>query len=336
VAGIGINFLDGPEPCEQLRLAQRADREGWDSIWVAETRTVRDAISILGAMACGTSRVKLGSGIVNTWTRGPVLMGMTFATLDEMAPGRTILGLGAYWDPLAWKQGVERTRPVHQMREYVHVVQRLLAMETVTFEGEIVKVRDIELQLGKGTARLPKHVPIYIGATGLEMVALTGEIADGILLNAWTSVSYQANALERLEAGAKKAGRTLDDLGVAQIVTVFLSEDGLSAMNEARYMVTMYLGQQPHIGMASGIDPELIDEIREAVGGWPPREGGIQRAVALVPDDVVNQLCAAGTAEQCRRRVAAYVRDGVVPVVNPITPNYDEIMDAFNPLEAPL
>lgn len=330
---VGINFLDRPTVREQVRLAQRAEREGWDSVWMAETRTARDAISILGAMACSTRRIPLASGIVNTWTRGPVLMAMTFATLDEMAPGRIICGLGAYWDPLAWKQGIQRSRPIRQMREYVEVVRRLLAMETVTFEGELVAVRDIELQLGGGIPREPKDVPIYIGATGLKMVEVTGEIADGILLNAWTSVAYQASALERLEAGAKKAGRTLADIEAAQIVSVFLSDDGVTARERARHMVAMYLGQQPHIGEASGIDAGFIAEIRNAVGGWPPSAGGVERGAALVPDEVLDQLCAAGSAAHCRARVAEYLREGVVPIICPLTENYDEVMDAFSPIE---
>lgn len=328
---LGICFLDRPDGREQVRLAQRADREGWDSVWVCETRTARDAISVLGAMAATTERVKLGPGVVNSWTRGPVLMALTFASLDEMAPDRMILGIGAYWDPLAWKQGIERVKPVRQMREYIEVVRRLLAMEDVDYEGEVVKVRDIRLELGKGADRRPKHVPIYVGATGLQMVSLTGQIADGILLNAFTSVGYQAKALERLEEGARRTGRSLDEIDKPQLVSVFLSEDGESARYEARYMATMYLGQQPHIAKASGIEQTLIDDVNRAMGGWPPQPEGIDKAMALVPDEVVDELCAAGTAEQCRERVRRYVNDGVHPIVMPLTANYDEVMDAFQP-----
>lgn len=328
---IGICFLDRPDGREQVRLAQRADREGWHSVWVCETRTARDAISVLGAMAATTERIKLGPGVVNTWTRGPVLMALTFASLDEMAPDRMILGIGAYWDPLAWKQGIDRIKPVKQMREYIDVTRRLLAMEDVTYDGEVVKVRDIRLELGKDAVHSPKNVPIYIGATGLQMVNLTGQVADGILLNAFTSLSYQAKALERLEQGAKKTGRTLEEIDKPQLVSVFLSEDGESARYEARYMATMYLGQQPHIAKASGIEQSLIDDVNQAMGGWPPDHEGIEKAMALVPDEVVDELCAAGTAEQCRERVSRYVRDGVYPIVMPLTTNYDEVLNAFDP-----
>lgn len=105
---IGMAFLDRPDLARQIRLVKRMEELGYDSAWVCETRLARDAISVLGAFAASTSRIRLGTGIVNTWTRGPALMAVTFATLNELAPGRMICGLGAYWDPLAWKQGIDR------------------------------------------------------------------------------------------------------------------------------------------------------------------------------------------------------------------------------------
>src|SRR3984893_14989048 len=151
---LGFCFLDRPSTSLQLELVQKIERLGYDSAWVTETRLARDAFSVLGAFAAVTKRIKLCTGIVNSWTRGPALMAMTLATLDEMAPGRIVCGLGAYWDPLAWKQGIERGKPVTQMREYVQVLRRLLALEDgVTMEGEFVHVRDLTLDLGHGAPR---------------------------------------------------------------------------------------------------------------------------------------------------------------------------------------
>ena len=85
---IGFGFLDRPGVGEQIRLAQKAEALGYDSLWVTETRLARDAFSVLGAMAATTRRIRLGTGIVNSWTRGPGLMAMSFATLSNLAPGR--------------------------------------------------------------------------------------------------------------------------------------------------------------------------------------------------------------------------------------------------------
>ena len=329
---IGLCFLDRPDVDEQVEIARLADRKGFDSIWVCETRLVRDAISVLGAFAPATSKVKLASGVVNIWTRVPSLTAMTFATLDEISRGRAILGVGAYWDPLAWKQGIKRRKPLKAMREWVGIVRRLFNLERVTFEGEIMKVRDLRLDLGFGRPRKPINVPIYIGATGLKMMELSGEIADGVLLNAFTSVQYLKTSLEHISLGARKAGRKMMEIDRPQLIGVALSEDTDKAKDEARYLVTLYLGQQPHIGIASGIKEDLIKEINTALGGWPPKKDGPQAAMKLVDDKVVDMLTIAGTPEECRKGVREYVKVGAsYPVILPITTNVKQMVRALAP-----
>lgn len=329
---VGMCFLDRPGPRRQAALSRRMEDLGYESVWVCETRTARDAVSVLGAAAYATERIKLGTGVVNSWTRPASLMALTFATLDEMAPGRMLLGLGAYWDPLAWNQGIERRRPIRQMREYIGVVRRLLDMETVTFEGELVQVRDLRLDLGAGVERIPKRIPVYIGATGPQMLALSGEIADGVMLNGFTSLTYLAAALEHIERGAERAGRKAEDLDLPQTVVVAMDEDEERALEAAARMTAMYLGQQPHIARASGVDQDLLDRVRTAMGGWPPKEGGVEAAIPLVPVEVVRSLTAAGTPEQCRKQAAAYlIRPNIYPALLPITDNYEEIIEAFAP-----
>ena len=136
----------------------------------------------MAAYAAVTERIKIGSGVVNNWTRNVGLLAATFSTLDDLAPGRILLGIGAWWDPLASKVGIERRRPLLAMRETVQVVRRLLAMERVTFHGDFVQLDDVEIDIVHGD-RSPKSVPIYIGATGMKMMELAGEIADGAVLN---------------------------------------------------------------------------------------------------------------------------------------------------------
>jgi len=330
---VGICFLDRPDARTQVALSQQAESLGYESVWICETRTARDAISVMGAVAHQTERIKIGAGVVNTWTRPASLMALTFATLDELAPARMLMGLGAYWDPLAWKQGVIRSRPITQMREYVEVCRRLLALETVTFEGDLVQVRDLRLELGEGASDAPRDVPIYIGATGPQMLALSGEIADGVLLNGFTSLAYQAQAFDRMAAGAARAQKSLDDLDLPQVIVVSADDRHPErALEIALRMTTMYLGQQPHIARASGVSQELIDEVSEEMGGWPPRDGGIEAAMPLVPVEVVSSLCVWGNLATCREGLAAYAtRPNVYPVPLPVTENYSEMIEAFAP-----
>lgn len=329
---VGFCFLDRPSTSKQLELVQKIERLGYDSAWVTETRLARDAFSVLGAFAAVTKRVKLCTGIVNSWTRGPALMAMTLATLDELAPNRVICGLGAYWDPLAWKQGIERSKPIEQMREYLTAVRRLLNLEEFTYEGQFVKLRDISLDLGHDAKREPKDVKLYIGPTGPIMTQLSGEIADGAILNGLLSPEYTRKMVEWLKKGAQKANRSLDTFEQPQLINVSLSNDVKEARQVARYLVTKYLGQQPHIGKATGLDPELLDRINKTMGGWPARPGGIEDAMKLVSDEVTDSMTISGNVTTIKDRVQEWMYAGIsYPVILPLSENYDEIVDAFAP-----
>ena len=330
---LGFGFLDRPGVREQLRLAAKAEALGYDSLWVTETRLARDAVSVLGAMAATTERVRLGSCIVNSWTRGPALMAMTFATLDNLAPGRLNLGLGAYWDPLAWKQGIERRKPLTQMREYVGVLRRLFALEDgVTHEGELVRVRDLTLDLGHGDARVSPAVRIFIGPTGPRMMELAGEVADGVLINGILSPAYTARSLEHVEAGAARAGRTLADVEKLQLVNISMDADRGKALYDAKRLVTQYLGQQPHFAKAWEFPEDRLAEIKQVMGGWPPRPGGIEEAMVLVDDALVDELIAHGTPDECRAHAQRWLDTGLDGLILiPLSRNYDEILEVFAP-----
>jgi 5,10-methylenetetrahydromethanopterin reductase len=329
---IGFCFLDRPSTAKQIELVKKIERLGYDSAWVTETRLARDAFTVLGAFAAVTDQIKLCTGIVNSWTRGPALMAMTLATLDEMAPGRVICGLGAYWDPLAWKQGIERKKPVTQMREFLLAVRRLLNLEEVTYEGEFVKLRQVSLDLGHGAAREPRRVKLYIGPTGPVMTELAGEIADGALLNGLLSPDYTRGMIKGLRAGARKAGRSFDGFEQTQLVNISMSEDQHEAREVSRYLVTKYLGQQPHIGKASGLEPELLERINKTMGGWPARPGGIEAAMKLVSDTVVDSMTISGNEKHVKDRVYEWMDAGLTyPVLLPLSENYDEMVEKLAP-----
>ncbi len=201
---VAIYLQDKHPLADGIRYVRHAEAQGFEAVWQAESRLVREATVPMAAFAATTERIKVGSGVVNNWTRNAGLMAATFVTLDDLAPGRIMLGIGAWWEPLATKVGVRRERPLLAMREYVEVVRRLIAMENVTFHGEFVDVEDIQIDIVHGD-RSPRAVPIYLGATGMQMMELAGEIADGALLNYLVSPAYNATAMERLAAGAPSA-----------------------------------------------------------------------------------------------------------------------------------
>ena len=322
-------YLQDAHPMrEAMALAQHAEQRGFDAVWQAESRLVREATMPMAAMAATTERIRLGSGVVDCWSRNPARLAATFSTLDDLAPGRVILGIGAWWDPLAAKVGITRTKPLTAMREIVTSVRGLLANETVTFHGEHVHLDGVELDYVYQERR-PKDVPIYIGATGLKMMELTGEIADGVVLNYLVSPRYNAQAMEALARGAATAGRSVDDLDRPQLIVCSLDEDRQRALDAARLMITQYLGQQPHIMKASGVPDSLLDEIGQVLT-WPATHEQVEAASRLVPDEIVQMLAAAGTPDECRAQVRRYVDEGCTcPVLYPLGDDARAMIDAF-------
>jgi 5,10-methylenetetrahydromethanopterin reductase len=322
-------YLQDKHPIRDgMRYAQLAEQAGFEAVWQAESRLVREATVPMAAYAAVTERIGIGSGVVNTWTRNVGLLAATFSTLDDLAPGRIKLGVGAWWDPLAAKVGIHRRRTLRCMRETVESVRRLLAMERVTYRGEFVQLDDVEIDIVHGD-RSPKHVPIFVGATAMKMMELAGEIGDGVLLNYLVGPAYNAEAMEHLAAGAARAGRSVEDVDRPQLVVCSLDSDRSAALDRARELVAQYLGQQPHIMKASGVDESLLEEIGRVLT-WPATQEQIEQAMTLVPDEVVQLITASGTADECRAKVQEYVDAGCTcPVLYPLGDDVEAMIEAF-------
>jgi len=311
-------YLQDAHPIrEGMEYVQYAESRGFEAVWQAESRLVRDAIVPMAAFAAVTSKIRIGSGVINNWTRNAAIISTTYLTLDDLAPNRIILGIGAWWDPLAKNVGIHRTKPLKAMREVVTVVRDLLAMKNVTFHGEFVNVTGIEHDIVHGR-REPRNVPIYIGATGMQMMEMAGEIGDGVVLNYLVSPKYNAEALVHLEIGANKVGRKLQDIDRPQLVVCSVDNDRKKALDGARKLVTQYLGQQPHIMKASGVSQGLLDEIGQVLH-WPATEEDVEHAMKLVPDEVVQLITASGTPDEVRAKVAEYRANGCTcPILYPL------------------
>ena len=325
---LAIYLQDAHPIPEAIEYVRYAEERGFEAVWQADSRLVRDAVVPMAAFAANTETITIGSGVVDCWTRNPARLASTFSTLDDLAPGRIILGIGAWWEPLASKVGVDRRRPLLAIRETVEACRALLADETVTYHGEFVHLDGVELDYVYQERR-PKDVPIYIGATGDKMLELTGEIADGVVLNYLVSPEYNRRAMDRLADGAARAGRSMDDLDRPQLVVCSVAETRAEALDGARLMVTQYLGQQPHIMKASGVPESLLDEIGRVLT-WPATHEQVEAASKLVPDDIVQMICAAGTADEVREKVAQYMADGCTcPILYPLGPDVRLMIDTF-------
>jgi len=327
---VALYLQDSHDLRDGLDYVKYAEEKGFEAVWQAESRLVRDAIVPMAAYAAVTEKIKVGSGVINNWTRNIGLLAATFLTMDDLAPDRVICGIGAWWDPLAMNVGILRKKPLKAMRETVEVFRRLLNLERVTFHGEFHHVDGIELDVVHGR-REPRNVPIMIGATGPKMMELTGEIADGAVLNYCVPPEYNDRAIDLLAAGAKKSGKTLDDIDRPQLVVCSVDHDHASAIDTTKALLCQYLAQQPHIAKASEVSQEVIDKI-QSILGWPATHDQIEKAKHLVPDDLVYRITASGTPAEARSKVQEYIDRGCTcPILYPVGGDFKLLIDTFAP-----
>src|SRR5436853_1016996 len=328
MARVAMYLQDKHEIREGMAYAQYAEQKNFEAVCQAQSPLWRDTIVPMAAFAASTSRIKIGSGVINNWTRNIGLLAATWLTLDDLAPNRMICGIGAWWDPLAKNVGIERRKPLKAMRETVEVMKRLLNMERVTFHGEFHNVEGIELDVIHGR-REPRNVPIYIGATQMGMMELAGEIADGVVLNYCVPPEYNHKALEHIEIGAKKAGRNLEDIDRPQLIVCSIDHDHHRAVQAAKELMTQYLAQQPHIAQASGTPPETVQKV-QSILGWPATKEQIHEAMQFVPDELIERITASGTPDEVRAKVEEYNRTGCTcPILYPLGDDVQLMIDAF-------
>ncbi len=326
---VALYLQDAHNLRDGLDYVHYAEKKGFEAVWQAESRLVRDAIVPMAAYAAVTEKIKVGSGVINNWTRNIGLLASTFLTLDDLAPNRIICGIGAWWDPLAKNVGITRKKPLTAMKETVAVLKQLLAMQRVTFHGEFIHVEGIELDVVHGRKE-PRNVPVFIGATGDNMMEMAGEISDGVVLNYCVPPEYNHKALELLSRGAKKSNRTIEEIDRPQLVVCSVDQDHNKAIDTTRELLTQYLAQQPHIAKASGVSHDVVEEI-QAILGWPATHEQIQKAKHLVPEELIHRITASGTPAEAKMKVKEYIKNGCTcPILYPVGGDVRLLIDTFS------
>ncbi len=325
---LAIYLQDKHSIRDEFEFARYAEQRGFDAIWQADTRLARDCISMMGALVAITSRVKIGSGVLPFWPRNVATLAATYSTLWEMSGGRVICGIGAWWEPITSKIGIKRTKPLQATREFITVLRKLFAREVVTWHSEFINLDAVELDIIHGDTR-PRDIPIYIGATGDKMLELTGEIADGVVLNYMVSPAYIRQAVALVRAGAERAGRDFNALDRPELLVVSMDKNRGAALDLARELLVQYLGQEPHIMKASGVSQDLLDQVH-AVLGWPTTKEKVQQAMHLVPDELVQLVTASGTPYECVEKVKEYIDAGCsCPIMYSLQEDARPLIDTF-------
>ncbi|GAA0801805.1 LLM class flavin-dependent oxidoreductase [Spirilliplanes yamanashiensis] len=265
-----------------VRAAVAAEAAGFDDVWLTEDYVERGAFALAGAIAARTSRVRVGIGVVNPWTRHPVLTAMEFATLDELSGGRAVLGLGAsneHW--MTGRLGIPFHRPLARTLEALTLTRRLLTGEPVSFHGEF---HDVEARLSFTPIR--PDPPIVLGVKGPQAIARGGPLADGLLLSILAGPAYVRWVRDQVGPGVE----------LSAYVALAVGDDPAAARDRIRPMVATFLGVHGDhvITRQAGVGPDLAARFRE---GW--RTGAPR--TDLVTDALLDEVAAAGTVTDTAR-----------------------------------
>lgn len=308
--GVGLP-LAAPVP-ELVALAQEVEALGYDFLWANDERLERDVYTVLALMAQHTRRLRLGPGVTNPYSRHPVLTAVAMATLAEIAPGRAVLGLGAGGTNHA-PLGVRREAPVTALREAVLVIRTLLRGGEANLSGRIVQARRARLDFPPPRM----EVPIYLGARGPRILELAGEMADGVIVGNLASVEGWGYALERVAAGARRAGRPLQKLELVAWLYTCIADEPAVALDAIRPMVaTSLITSRPILDRLGLEMPPAFAAVMEPLG-WNLAQAAVSRAAAAVPDEVALRFGLAGTPAQCRARLGELLQ--AFPQISQVT-----------------
>jgi probable F420-dependent oxidoreductase len=297
---------------DYLALVRDVEARGYHTAWCGEAAG-GDAITLMTLIASHTQRIGVASGVIPIQTRSPIVLGMSAATLAHVAPGRVSLGLGVssriiveQWHGLPFHAGLG------QMRESVQVIRMTAAGERVNFEGKYYRLKNFKL-----TAPRPPEPPkIVLAALGPEMLELAGEIADGVLLN-WIPPEAVPASIKHLEAGARRAGRTLDGFEIAGFVRTTVTDEADTARAQLARDITGYAIVDVYANFFRSVG--YTDEMAAINAAW--KAGDRAGAVREVSPRLLDGLGVVGDEAFCRGRIKAYAAAGMtMPVILPFVP----------------
>jgi F420-dependent oxidoreductase-like protein len=304
----------GGQPEDLVSYVIEAERLGVSTVWSAEAWGY-DAISPLAFLAARTSKIKLGTGIVQAGTRTPALVAMTAMSMQHFSNGRFILGFGTSGPQVieGW-HGIPFRRPVQRMREIIEIVRIASTGERVSYDGTVYH---LPLPGGEGKALRPSwregaHIPIYLATLSPKSLEMTGELADG-----WLGTSFMPEHasvfFDHIAKGSAKAGRTLKDIDLQAGGAVSFTDDVGQAIARRKQGLAFTLGamgSREHnfynaAFRRAGYDEVAIDVQRL----W--LDGNRDEAAEHVPDEMVVKTNLLGTEDMVRDRVRAYRDAGV-------------------------
>lgn len=299
----GVSVMSVDPPSEFVALVKEVEEYGFDYMWVCDSSLhSRDIFSYLTLCTVNTTRITLGTNILNPLTRHPGLSVRGVATLDEISNGRVIMGVGRGAEPLH-ELGLEYAS-LASVREMIEVTRRLLAGEVMDFEGSTFRLTGARLRY-----KLRSRIPVYVAATGPKMLELAGEVGDGVWMHVGPDLRCVQFALDRVRAGAARAGRAPEAVDASLFVFYAAEADRARAFEAARLGATYLLTVTPHYPRLIGMREEDARRLKAAYAGTHFHEA--KEAARLTTDDLVDAMTLSGTVDDVIRKLERVITLGI-------------------------
>ena len=313
---VGFGMAARGSVSDAVEWADRARRAGFESVWVHDSYFERDAVSYVAAMASQLPGVRVALGALNPYTRHPVVLAMTGSAIDEMAPGRVVMGLGTGLPLRLAQMGIEIGDPVERVSTCIDTLRALWAGERVALNPPLPPIQPM--------FRPPHRIPIFVAAYRREFVELAGRKADGYLARPAESIPSLSGIIRRLHAAAEATGRDPRAVETAGYILTHVDDTRREALNRAKrepFVIYMMSVLSEVSLRRAGFEVELRDRIAEA---W--RAEDFHRAAQLIPDELLDAFIACGTADDVAEKAAAYAEAGLdVPVLQPVLQEAEQI-----------
>jgi 5,10-methylenetetrahydromethanopterin reductase len=314
---LGLGFLGFPDIKTLGGWARSAEAAGFDSVWVAETRITRDAVTAMTAVSLATDRIRVGSAAINPYTRGAALTAITWTALAEAAPGRVVLGIGPGSPTPLSQQGYVFENALDRLNEFTEAVRASWSNKSpVDFGGKHIRLEGLTPEI------LPEiRPPIYYCVTGPRALEAAGRSSDGVVFNAFMPPSYVERARGRLDKGA--GGTFEGEIGGA--ITITVADSVSEAAASLRPILATYLAFFPHLARETGLDPEFLSKVQMIAV-----DQGLEATFEMLPDELVAQHCLCGPLDVCKRRLEDYRAAGLqLPVLFPDPGSVQAVIDGF-------
>jgi 5,10-methylenetetrahydromethanopterin reductase len=310
----GIEFVPKEAYWKTVYYAVQSEKRGFDNLWITDHYNNRNVYVTLTATAIYTKKIVFGPGVTNPYLVNPVMTAQSLASLDEMSPGRVVLGMGAGDITTLASTGVEATKQLSAVVDAITIFKAMLEGKSVTYKG-------------KFNFKPRGQIPVYIGAQGPKMLATAGKIGDGVLINAShpKDIDY---AVGQIKNGVSEAGKNMSDVDVTAYTSFSVHKQPEKAMQAASPVVAFIVAGSPNVILERhGMDLAKADKIRGAL-----KKGDFGGAFGSVSPEMMEAFSICGTPDVCIQKITRLLKAGITQFVvgSPIGPNVRQSIDLIS------